>query len=101
MAKLSVVERNKKRKNMSDRAYLKRKAIKDRIYDKNINLEERFLLVMKLASLPRNSAGTRVRNRCGLTGRSRGYIDKFGLSRNMVRHFASQGKMPGVIKASW
>ena len=68
---------------------------------KDLPLEERFDLVVKLAKLPRNSAQNRVRNRCALTGRPRGYHRKMGISRNMLRELAAQGLLPGVIKASW
>ena len=79
----------------------KRVQLKESIYKKDLPLEERFSLVMKLAKLPRNSAQTRVRNRCALTGRPRGYHRRMGLSRNMLRELAAQGLLPGVIKASW
>lgn len=101
MAKVSSVEKNRKRKKMSETTLARRKELKSKIYDKSLPLEERFSLVMKMAQLPRNSAPTRVRNRCELTGRPRGYFRKFGLSRNMLRFYAGQGVIPGLVKASW
>lgn len=101
MAKVSSINKNKKRQKLTTKFCAKRLALHERIYNKKISLEDRFALVMSLAALPRNGARIRVRNRCELTGRSRGYIRKFGLSRNMVRDFAGKGLLPGVIKASW
>ena len=101
MAKNSAIQGNlnvkKKVKTLSN----KRKALKSRIYDKNTPLEERFDLVMQLASLPRSSSRTRVRNRCALTGRPRGYYRKFDLSRIQLRDIAGEGGIPGLIKSSW
>ena len=79
----------------------KRAALKAKIYDKNLDLGERFALVTKLAAMPRNAAKTRIRNRCELTGRSRGYYGKFKLSRNMLRALGNSGLIPGLIKSSW
>lgn len=101
MAKVSSVQRNNKRKSMAKSAYKSRAALKEQIYDKKLSLEERFSLVMKLAAKPRNGAMTRVRNRCELTGRPRGYFRKFALSRNMLRHYAGVGAVPGLVKSSW
>lgn len=101
MAKLGSIERNNKRKNLFNTLRNKRKELKSLIMQKDLSLEKRFDLVIKLAKLPRNSALSRIRNRCALTGRSRGYHRKMGVSRNMLRVLASQGLLPGVIKASW
>ncbi|WP_253308008.1 MULTISPECIES: 30S ribosomal protein S14 [unclassified Rickettsia] len=101
MAKLSSIKKNERRKKISQSLYNKRTKLKNKIYDKNISLEERFSLVMTLAQLPRNSAAIRVRNRCELTGRPRGVSQKFGISRNMLRVLAGKGLVPGLIKASW
>jgi small subunit ribosomal protein S14 len=101
MAKKGSIQRNNKRKTAAARLKSKRVQLKESIYKKDLPLEERFSLVMKLAKLPRNSAQTRVRNRCDLTGRPRGYHRRMGLSRNMLRELAAQGLLPGVIKASW
>lgn len=101
MAKVSAIDKNKKRKVKAAAALAKRTALKDIISNKTISLEERFAAVQKLSELPRNSSMVRVRNRCTLTGRPRGNYRFFGLSRNMLRELASSGKLPGVIKASW
>jgi len=101
MAKVGSVQRNLKRQRMAKRLSHKRAELKAKIYDKNLNLAERFELVSKLASLPRNSAKIRVRNRCELTGRPRGYYRKFKLSRNMLRTLGGSGLVPGLIKSSW
>ena len=101
MAKTGSVERNNKRKKMVKSFENKRKALSAQIYDKNISLEERFELVVKLAGLPRNSAKSRIRNRCVLTGRPRGFHRKMGISRNVLRELAAKGMLPGVVKASW
>jgi small subunit ribosomal protein S14 len=89
MAKLSVVVRNKKRKKMVDKFAAKRKALKE-AGD-----------YAALDKLPKNSSPVRLRNRCELTGRPRGYMRKFGLCRVMFRDMASAGKIPGVKKSSW
>jgi small subunit ribosomal protein S14 len=101
MAKLSSVKKNEKRKKMASSLKAKRQLLKEQIYNKELPLDERFSLVLKLASLPRNSSKTRIRNRCELTGRPRGYYKKFKLSRNMLRELAGQGQIPGLRKASW
>ncbi len=101
MAKVGSVNRNEKRKKLAKSSMAKRKAMTEKIKDKSTSLEERFELVLKLASLPRNGAQVRVRNRCALTGRPRGCFRKMGLSRNMIRQLAAEGKLPGIVKASW
>ncbi len=101
MAKKSSIEKNNRRKAMNSSLRNKRVALKEQITDKSLSLNERFRLVVKLAALPRNSARTRIRNRCELTGRPRGYYRKFKLSRNMIRDLAGVGQIPGLIKASW
>lgn len=101
MARKASVENNNKRKRLAKSYAAKRKALKEKIYDKNLSLSERFECAQKLSNLPRNSAKNRIRNRCELTGRPRAYYRKFGLSRNMLRKLAGSGLLPGVIKASW
>lgn len=101
MAKVSAIQLNEKRKKMASRLASKRKKIKDQIYKKDTSLEDRFALTMKLAKLPRNSARNRVRNRCVVTGRPRGYYRLFGLSRNLLRKLSGEGALPGVVKSSW
>ncbi len=101
MAKTSSVEKNNRRKRFVKRDESKRDALKKVIMCKDTSPKDRFLAVAKLADLPRNGAKVRVRNRCELTGRSRGYYRKFKLSRICLRELASLGLLPGVIKASW
>ena len=101
MAKTSSVNRNKMRARMAARDKAKRKALKDIVMDRTLPVEDRFDASMKLAQLPRNGAAIRVRLRCELTGRSRGNYRKFKLSRMMLRDLASNGQIPGMVKASW
>ena len=101
MAKTSAVNRNKMRARMAARDKSKRKALKDIVMDRTLPVEDRFDASMKLAQLPRNGAAIRVRLRCELTGRPRGNYRKFKLSRMMLRDLASNGQIPGMVKASW
>ncbi len=100
MAKKSVVARNQKRIMLNKKFDAKRQALKKAIMNKNASISERIKLSAKLSSLPRNSAKTRIRNRCFITGRARGYYGYFGLSRIMLRKMASFGLLPGVRKKS-
>ncbi|MFN4090198.1 MAG: 30S ribosomal protein S14 [Alphaproteobacteria bacterium] len=101
MAKISAVERDKKRRKMAERFAPKRKALKAIIKDKDVPLEDRFVAQLRLAELPRNASPTRIRNRCEVSGRPRGYYRKFRMSRIALRELASQGQVPGVVKSSW
>lgn len=101
MAKTSAVQRNKKREYMAERDAAKRAALKEIINDRNLEPEERFEAVMKLAQLPRNGAKVRIRNRCELTGRSHSVYRKFKLGRVILRDLANQGQIPGMVKSSW
>jgi small subunit ribosomal protein S14 len=101
MAKTSSVNKNNHRKRLVARYAAKRKRLKDLASDLNKPSEERFAARLKLAQLPRNSAPSRVRNRCELTGRARGYYRKLRVCRNMLRELASQGLIPGMTKSSW
>ena len=101
MAKLSAVNKNKKRIKLSDKLYKKRKKLKDIIMNKKIALEERFKAQQKLSKLPRNSAKVRVMNRCQITGRPHGVYRKLKISRIALRQLGLQGKIPGLIKSSW
>lgn len=96
-----MIERDKKRKKMTESLAAKRAAFKAIIKDQSIPAEERFQATLKLAELPRNSSKTRMRNRCALTGRPRSYYRKFGISRIALRDLASRGELPGVTKSSW
>ncbi len=101
MAKLSAVNKNKSRIKLSDRLYNKRADLKKIVMDKKITLEERFKAQQKLSKLPRNSAKTRVMNRCEITGRPHGVYRKLKISRIALRQLGLQGKIPGLVKSSW
>ncbi|MSO75959.1 MAG: 30S ribosomal protein S14 [Alphaproteobacteria bacterium] len=101
MAKTSAVERNKRRIRLTKRYAGRRAALKETIRDRGLPIEERFAAQLKLSTLPRNSSKSRIRNRCELTGRPRGYYRKFRLSRIAFRDLASAGQIPGVVKSSW
>ncbi|KAF0175590.1 MAG: 30S ribosomal protein S14 [Hyphomonadaceae bacterium] len=101
MAKTSSVERNEKRRRMAKKFASKRTRLKAIATDEARPLEERFEARLKLAALPRNSAPTRVRNRCELTGRPRAYYRKLKMSRIALRELASRGQIPGMVKSSW
>ncbi len=101
MAKVCMIERNKKREKLVKKFASKRAALKATIMDKALPAEERFQATLALAKLPRNSSKVRVRNRCSLTGRPRGYFRKVKLSRIALRDLASRGELPGVTKSSW
>ena len=101
MAKKSAVEKNNRRRRLVDQFAAKRKALKAVVMDRSRDPEERFDATLKLAEMPRNGAKVRIRNRCLLTGRPRGYYRKFGLSRIALRDLASEGQIPGVVKSSW
>ncbi len=101
MAKMSAVEKNKKRIRLVKKYSLKRKKLKKIVMDKKLNLNERFEAALKLAKLPKNSAKNRIRNRCEITGRPHGYYRKLKMSRIALRELASMGKIPGMTKSSW
>ena len=101
MAKKSSVERNEKRKRLAASYRERRQALKSKIMDRALAPGERFELSQALAKLPRNSAPTRIRNRCEITGRPRGYYRKVRMSRIALRDLGSSGLIPGLIKSSW
>lgn len=101
MAKTSSVERNEKRRRMAKKFSSKRTRLKAIATDESLPLEQRFEARLKLAALPRNSAPSRVRNRCELTGRPRAYYRKLKMSRIALRELASRGQIPGMVKSSW
>ena len=101
MAKLSSIQKNKNRSRLIEKLVKKRKLLKSKVMDKNLSLEERLVFQNKLNDLPRNSSSIRYRNRCELTGRSRGVYRKFGLSRIKIRELSMTGDLPGVVKSSW
>jgi small subunit ribosomal protein S14 len=101
MAKKSAIQRNVKRAKMVARYSAKRDALKKVLSDPNTSEEDFYIAQAKLTKLPKNSSPVRLVNRCSLTGRPRAVLRKFGLSRISFRELALQGKVPGVIKASW
>jgi small subunit ribosomal protein S14 len=101
MAKASAVNRNNKRIKGTTGKAATRAKLKAIIMDRDLPVEDRFAATLKLAQMPRNSAANRIRNRCELTGRPRGFFRKFKLSRNALRKLASEGQLPGVVKSSW
>lgn len=101
MAKLSLINREEKRRRLVKKYAGKRAALLAVIDDQSRPEEERMTARLKLQALPRNASPTRLRNRCKLTGRPRGVFRKFGLCRNKIRELAMQGEVPGVVKASW
>ncbi len=101
MAKKSSINNNNKRKALVENKRATREALVSVIKNKDTSFEDRIVAVHKLAEMPRNSSQVRVRNRCVLTGRSRGFYRKFGMSRIALRELASAGFLPGVTKASW
>ncbi len=101
MAKTSMVERNSKRRRMTKQYASRRAALKAKATDQSLPVEERFQARLKLAELPRNSSKVRIRNRCELSGRPRGYYRKLKMSRIALRELTSQGLIPGMVKSSW
>jgi small subunit ribosomal protein S14 len=100
MAKKSMIEREKKRQKMIDKYADKREQLKEQ-FENATTQREKLEAHRKLQQLPRNSAPNRLRNRCWVTGRPRGYYRDFGLSRHVLREWAHQGLLPGVVKSSW
>jgi len=101
MAKKSMINRDVKRRKLAAKYAAKRAELRDRAKNLKISDEERHAAMMALQKLPRDSARTRQRNRCGLTGRPRGFYRKFGISRSKLREVMMRGEAPGVVKASW
>ena len=101
MAKKSSIEKNNRRAKLAKQVDPRRQRLKATARNRDAEPEERFAAQLKLAELPRNSSATRVRNRCLLTGRPRGYYRKFKLSRIAMRELSSAGQIPGVLKSSW
>ncbi len=101
MAKKSAIEKNMKRQRMVAKYAGRRARLRAQAMDESLPLEDRFKARLKLAELPRNSAKVRVRNRCEVTGRPRGYYRKLKMSRIALRELGSQGLVPGLVKSSW
>jgi small subunit ribosomal protein S14 len=101
MAKLSLINRDEKRRALVKKYAKRREALEAIVNNTKASDEDRFAARLKVQQLPRNANPTRLRNRCAITGRPRGYFRKFGLGRNKLREFAMRGEVPGVVKASW
>lgn len=101
MAKKSSIAKQKKREHLVKNKWEKRQELKATILDMTRPIEERLNAVDALNKMPKNSSPIRLRNRCQLTGRSRGFLRKFKLSRLCFREMANQGLIPGIVKASW
>jgi small subunit ribosomal protein S14 len=101
MAKKSLTTRNERRKKLSSLHRAKREAVIAIASDESASFEQRLNAQIKLSQMPRDGSRVRQRNRCGLTGRPRGNLRKFGMSRIAVRELASWGQIPGLIKSSW
>ena len=101
MAKLSSINKNNKRIKLSNKFFKKRQTLKKIVMNKNLTLEERFKAQQKLSKLPRNSAKSRVMNRCQITGRPHGVYRKLKISRIALRQLGLEGKIPGMVKSSW
>ncbi len=101
MAKKSAVEKDKRRRKLAKSCEPRRQRLKALARDREASPEERFQAYLQLAEMPRNGSKVRIRNRCVVSGRPRGYYRKFALSRIALRELASNGLVPGVTKASW
>ena len=101
MAKKSAIEKNKLRIKSAAKFKEKRKGLKAIIMNKKTNQEDRFAAVVKLSTMPRDGSASRIRNRCELSGRPRGFYRRVKLSRIALRELASQGQIPGMNKSSW
>lgn len=101
MSKISIVERNKKRERLVERFREKRAELKKMVSDNSLSFEKKLKAQAELSGLPKNSSPVRIRKRCSQTGRPRGFIGFFGVSRIVFRELASSGILPGVKKCSW
>jgi small subunit ribosomal protein S14 len=101
MAKKSSIEKNNRRRRMTKKFSGRRSRLKAIAMDKTKPMEERFAASLKLATLPRNASATRIRNRCEVTGRPRGFYRKVKMSRIALRDLGSKGLVPGLVKSSW
>ena len=101
MAKKSSIEKNNRRRRLAKKFSGRRARLKAIARDKALPTEERFAAALKLAQLPRNSSSTRIRNRCEITGRPRGFYRKLRMSRIALRELGAKGVIPGLVKSSW
>nr|YP_635735.1 ribosomal protein S14 [Chara vulgaris]Q1ACL2.1 RecName: Full=Small ribosomal subunit protein uS14c; AltName: Full=30S ribosomal protein S14, chloroplastic [Chara vulgaris]ABA61974.1 ribosomal protein S14 [Chara vulgaris]WAP91309.1 ribosomal protein S14 [Chara vulgaris] len=100
MAKKSLIERNKKRQRLVEKYFHLRQSLKKEM-NQTLSVEEKWIFYKKLQALPRNSAGTRIKNICFITGRSKAYYRDFGISRHTFREMAHACLLPGLTKSSW
>jgi len=101
MAKKSAVENNQRKQRLAKKFSARRKRLLGVANNEKLTMEERFEARIKLAALPRNGALVRVRNRCEVTGRPRGYYRKMKMSRIALRELGNKGLIPGLVKSSW
>ena len=101
MAKVSMLQREKKRAKLVERDFEKRAKLRAILKDQEASFEDKMEAQKKMQTLPRDSSPSRRRNRCQVTGRPHGYYRKFGLSRNKLREAMMRGDIPGLVKASW
>ncbi len=101
MAKKSMVAKNKRRGELVERYRERRAELVEVIKDPEATLEAKRQAYAAIAKMPRDASATRYRNRCGITGRPRGYLRQFGMSRIALRELAHRGELPGVMKSSW
>ena len=101
MAKTSSIEKNNRRRQLAKQFAARRAKLKALTKDQSVPMEERFAAQLKLAQLPRNSSPTRIRNRCEVSGRPRGYYRKLRMSRIALRELGNLGQVPGMVKSSW
>ena len=101
MAKVSAIEKNKKKQRLVAKYAKKRAELKAIINTRDLPIEERFKAQLELSAMPRNGARTRVRNRCAVSGRPRANYRKMGISRIALRELGSKGLIPGLVKSSW
>ena len=101
MAKKSSIEKDKRRRKMAKSFSGRRSRLKAIVMDKTKPMEERFAATLKLAELPRNSAKTRIHNRCEISGRPKAYYRKLKMSRIALRDLGNKGLIPGLVKSSW
>lgn len=101
MAKKGMIERDLKRRRLAKKYAARKAALKAVLYDQEKDADERFMAALKMAEVPRNASAVRIRNRCLVTGRPRGFYRKLKMSRIALRELGSQGKIPGLVKSSW
>ncbi len=101
MAKKSQINRDNKRKQLIARYADRRSELRKRLNDRDVSIEEKLEIQEKFAKMPRNSCPTRLNRRCQISGRSRSYYRKFGISRIALRELTLRGQLPGMRKSSW